>query len=933
MGRGSSQRGDIVSPKRRRQASKALGEPQPVEQLSPAQRMQAFKKDQRIQRSMRYAWCETLGFQADDFQIEAMDALEAGQSVLVAAPTGAGKTVVGEFATYLALQKGKRSFYTTPIKALSNQKFSDLRRRFGEDNVGLLTGDTSINSHASIVVMTTEVLRNMIYAGADLADLDSVVLDEVHYLADRFRGPVWEEVIIHLPAEQKIVALSATVSNAEEFGTWIGHVRGGCRVVVSEHRPVPLYQHMMVGRHLYDLYSPSKKGESTRINPELRSAIGPSIPGRTGRGGRNWHETARVRPPRESRPSTLIELDRAGLLPTITFVFSRAGCEDAVTQVVHAGIWLTNKEEQTQIAAVVDEVKTQVGAQDCHVLGINAWGDALERGIAAHHAGLLPIQKETVEKLFTRGLIKMVYATETLALGINMPARSVVIESLRKWNGAAHVQLTPGEYTQLSGRAGRRGIDTEGHAIVLHCGQVAPEEVNALASKRTCPLISAFTPTYNMVVNLLHHSSRAATRDVLETSFAQFQADGGVVELAQHARALARQLAKFEQDMACDRGDAREYFALRDDLVLAQKSESKLRAAEKRSANRVALATCQPGTIIRYGSGRRSLYAVVAFHSDTAIGHVSTTLIGTDGKFHSLSAKDVSSSFAVVGSMKIAGGSALRRNKERMKIADELKRRIRAKSIEIPLDTPDFDATKSAQIEKQLKAHPVHQCPEREHHARAGHQWARINRELRTVNERIDSRTHSVAHKFDRVCQVLEELGFLDGDTVTDQGERLRHIFGERDIIVMECLRSGAWSGLDDAELAAIVSTCVFESRREDGARPAIPVGLSKNLTRALKATLHASAKVADVEKRAGLEPTTEPDSGMMEACLAWAHGASLGTSLDGEEMLGGDFVRWIRQVMDLLDQLRHDTDEAMASQAKRARHQLVHGVVAWSVL
>ena len=195
------------------------------------------------------------------------------------------------------------------------------------------------------------------------------------------------------------------------------------------------------------------------------------------------------------------------------------------------------------------------------------------------------------------------------------------------------------------------------------------------------------------------------------------------------------------------------------------------------------------------------------------------------------------------------------------------------------------------------------------------------------MNERIDSRTHSVAHKFDRVCQVLEELGFLDGDTVTDQGERLRHIFGERDIIVMECLRSGAWSGLDDAELAAIVSTCVFESRREDGARPAIPVGLSKNLTRALKATFHASAKVADVEKRAGLEPTTEPDSGMMEACLAWAHGASLGTSL------GGDFVRWIRQVMDLLDQLRHDTDEAMASQAKRARHQLVHGVVAWSVL
>ena len=450
-----------MSPKRRRHRapharSGEVEERTRVGEGSASQRYAAYREHARAAASLRARWVEGLSFTPDPFQIDALDAVEEGKSVLVAAPTGAGKTIVGQFGAYVAVQRGMRAFYTTPIKALSNQKYLELCELYGADNVGLATGDTSINSKAPIVVMTTEVCRNMIYAGAPLEDLGVVVLDEVHYLADKMRGPVWEEVIIHLPAHVAIIALSATVSNAEEFGAWIREVRSSCEIIVSEKRPVPLYQHMIVGEEIFALYAPTGKG---RLNPELVAATGDSGM-RGGRGSRSWNRAPRVR--RESRPSTLISLDRAHLLPAITFIFSRAGCEDAVRQVLLTRITLTTRSEAAAIERYVDEVIALIAPEDAVVLGVDAWKRGLMRGIAAHHAGMLPLMKETVEHLFSEGLVKMVYATETLALGINMPARTVVIESLTKWNGSAHVSLSAGEYTQLSGRAGRRGIDTVG---------------------------------------------------------------------------------------------------------------------------------------------------------------------------------------------------------------------------------------------------------------------------------------------------------------------------------------------------------------------------------------------------------------------------------------------------------------------------------------
>ncbi|MBO9578309.1 MAG: DEAD/DEAH box helicase, partial [Microbacteriaceae bacterium] len=424
---------------------------------SAAERYAAAKRRNRT--PLLNAFRERLGFDMDAFQVAACESLEAGRSVLVAAPTGAGKTIVAEFAIFRAMSGGSehgpdaKVFYTTPMKALSNQKFGELVAEYGADAVGLLTGDVNVNSGARIVVMTTEVLRNMLYAGSDLlAGLACVVMDEVHYLADRARGAVWEEVIIHLPLDVRMVSLSATVSNAEEFGDWLLAVRGDTDVIVSEDRPVPLDQHVLVRHRLIDLFEDPAAviaGRAARVNPEVVEAVrggtrrtGPASRADRGRdrfGGRRPGPGAGRLDDRVPRPEVIRILGERNLLPAIAFVFSRRGCEQAVEQLVRDGVQLTTAEERAQIREIAEERCRGLPDEDLGVLGYWDWLSALERGVAAHHAGLLPAFKEVVELCFQRKLLKVVYATETLALGINMPARTVVLESLEKFNGEARV--------------------------------------------------------------------------------------------------------------------------------------------------------------------------------------------------------------------------------------------------------------------------------------------------------------------------------------------------------------------------------------------------------------------------------------------------------------------------------------------------------------
>ncbi|HVH21239.1 MAG TPA: DEAD/DEAH box helicase [Pseudonocardia sp.] len=861
----------------------------------------------------------TLPFALDGFQRSACSALEDGHGVLVCAPTGAGKTVVGEFAVFLALARGQKCFYTTPIKALSNQKYADLVARHGSAAVGLLTGDTSVNGDAQVVVMTTEVLRNMIYAGArPLDQLGYVVMDEVHYLADRFRGAVWEEVILQLAEHVRLVSLSATVSNAEEFGDWLVTVRGDTTVVVDEHRPVPLWQHMMVGNRLLDLFAGETAAGELAVDPDLvrhtRDMERQVVTWDRGRGrgragterGHGHAGSARFRPP--SRVTVLDRLDRAGLLPAITFVFSRAGCDAAVGQCVRAGLRLTAEDEAAEIRRTVERRTAELPQGDLAVLGYWEWLDALQRGLAAHHAGLLPAFKETVEELFVRGLVRAVFATETLALGINMPARTVVLERLVKFNGEAHAELTPGEYTQLTGRAGRRGIDVEGHAVVVWQPGVDPEQVAGLASTRTYPLHSSFRPGYNMAVNLVERLGIEAARDLLEQSFGQFQADRSVVGLARRIERNTEAMAGYAGSMACHLGDFTEYASLRRRIADREKSLTREGTAARRAAAAESLRALRPGDVIAVPGGRRAGLAVVLDPGLDPGAEPRPLVLNEDRWAGRLSTADFPNPVEPLGRMRLPKRVDHRAPRVRRDLASGL----RSTGIRVPEQADRRrrggagEDAELATLRRALRAHPCHGCTDREAHARWAERHTRLERETEQLRQKVRATTHSLARAFDRIRALLGERGYLNGEQVTGDGRRLARLWGESDLLAAECLRHGVWDGLTPAELAAVVSALVYESRRENGPVPRVPAGA---VSEALTATVRVWAELESDERRHKVDRTREPDLGFAWPVHRWARGESLAAVLtaaeqNGSELSAGDFVRWCRQVVDLLDQI-----------------------------
>lgn len=718
----------------------------------------------------------TLGYRLDQFQVQSCEAVASGSSVLVAAPTGSGKTTVAEFAIHKCMQDADtKVFYTTPMKALSNQKFNELVAAYGEANVGLLTGDSNINSTARIVVMTTEVLRNMLYEHSEsLTHLRYVVMDEVHYLADRFRGAVWEEVILHLPESVQLISLSATVSNAEEFGDWLQTVRGDTSVIVSETRPVPLHQHVYIQGDLIELFDPDSV--SPVVNPEVvdrarlisRNESSARRGSRDRRGKRhNWRSQQRERPP--SRSDVVRRLDEGQLLPAIYFIFSRAGCDAAVQNLARSGMRFTTAEEREQIRILVDDMLDELSDEDLATLGYWDWLESLQRGFASHHAGMLPAFKHIVEQLFQRKLIKVVFATETLALGINMPARTVVIEKLEKFNGEARVPLSAGEYTQLTGRAGRRGIDVEGHSVVLWSSSVDAQSLAQLASRRTYPLRSSFAPSYNMAVNLIQQHGRERTKHILESSFAQFQADRAVVELAKQLRTIEESLSGYSN---------------------AQRSSDQDEATWKR---------------------------------------------------------------------------------------------------------------RSEKLEKEA---------------------TRLRRQ-------IQRRTESIARQFDRVVLILRSLGYLDdSDHVTAEGTVLQKIYGERDLLIAECLRRNVWRDLDISGLSALASTLVFEPRRDTG-KPAPPPQLGSAFTDAYSETISLWRELDTLERDFGLSGTNELASGLAAAMSQWSRGVSLALVLDSAQIPAGDFVRWAKQTIDVLEQIAAHEEHSVAATARLAANSLKRGIVA----
>lgn len=852
--------------------------------LSPAERFNSFKQTIKHSRTMAAKFEQSLSFDLDDFQAEAIDALENGDNVLVAAPTGAGKTVVADFAVFLGVNRGVKTFYTTPIKALSNQKYHDFCEVYGIDRVGLLTGDTSVNPEADIVVMTTEVLRNMLYErSVTLKSLGFVVLDEVHYLADKFRGAVWEEVIIHLPQSVKIIGLSATVSNVEDFSAWISSVRGETHLVVDEHRPVPLERHVIIqkdGRtepELLNLYDVDKNGNSTNhVNLALtrkitqwenaslrRKASYRNVNKRFSKGKfsknkfsnrydnsskSNRGEVAVRHTPK--RWAVIDELDYLDMLPGIYFIFSRSGCDQAVQQCLNAGLSLTSDEEMYEIRRIVDSMiaENKLSKSDLKALRFERFRYALEQGFAAHHAGMIAIFRHIVETLFERGLIKVIFATETLALGLNMPARSVVVEKLVKFDGTGHVPLTPGEFTQLTGRAGRRGIDDIGHAVLIDNPDFDPSKAASLSSKRVYPLHSSFVPTFNMAVNLLNNSDVKTARITLSSSFAQWEANASAQRLLSRIEDLKEAISGYKQAFHCTQGDFSEFMTLRMCLKDAQHDQ------------------------------RRKLK-------------------------HTIFASEV----------------------ERAKAFKELDKTI---------DT----------LRNEERNHPCAGCPDIQEHLHWGYYWAREMRELNQVKDRYNSRTGSVARCFDSICEVLCRLDYLkntnDALVLTDKGQLLRRLYNELDVVFAQSICEGIFNNLTPIQLLSCLSALVYESRGPAGGEPRrYPGGLNAPVFNTVLKMKELFIRISDMCLNNHLDALRPLDFGAIDMIYDWAQGADLLDILQNTDITGGDFVRFAKRLIDLLNQLAvaseylkilPNVDDSLAHNAYEAAKLINRGVVAY---
>ncbi len=860
--------------------------------------------------SVRPEFLGRLGFIPDQFQVDAFDALDDGHNVIVAAPTGAGKTLVADYAVAQSLGSGRRLFYTTPIKALSNQKYHDFVNEYGAENVGLLTGDNTVNGDAAVVVMTTEVLRNMLYAGNTLDRLQTVVLDEVHYLQDAYRGPVWEEVIIHLPRSISLLCLSATVSNADELADWISAVRGPTSLVLEQRRPVDLTTFYMTaerrGSHVHTL----RVLQGTKPNPKaFRFDHDPRrrVP-RQGGAGKQRRPQSSFRTPR--RAEVVRQLDKHDQLPVIFFIFSRAGCDEAARSVVDAGVSFTTKADRKRIRTIVNDHIDTLSDDDLEVLDYESFLAGLEAGVAAHHAGMVPPLKEAVEACFVAGLVKVVFATETLALGINMPARSVVLEKLTKFTGEHHEFLSPAQFTQLTGRAGRRGIDTHGNAFVLWSPFVQFEQIAGLVSSKKFVLTSAFRPTYNMAANLVRRYESERARQLLNQSFAQFRADANVVNAERRIESLVERKKRLIGELEADYGPIA-------DLRAAAATEPE--DDKDTEAIAFALGHLVPGEIIECVGSEIPRYVVVISVSFRKKGRVRVKAVDEAGESYEITAASLEKAPTVVGGVELPQpylpnsmtflhqvGASL----ARARLVGAKKRRKLA-GTSSPTNREDLPVAAVKRLKRLDK----------------------VERDLGKLQRSSRQRADSLGAQFDRVIDLLSDRGHLNGWDLTDSGQRLARLYHESDLLLVEALEAGLFDELGPPDVAALASVFVYEERRSQGGRLDVWYP-STELRRRFRQIQALHLDLVSDESDQHLPATKAPDAGFMGVAYGWASGGDLSDVLDGEELTAGDFVRTAKQLIDLLRQFGTIAEQpSTASAARSAADRVYRDLVAASSL
>ncbi|MBD2666042.1 hypothetical protein B6N60_04992 [Richelia sinica FACHB-800] len=862
-------------------------------------------------------------FELDQFQHDAIASLNAGRSVVVCAPTGSGKTLIGEYAIYRALTRGKRVFYTTPLKALSNQKLRDFREKFGFDQVGLLTGDASINRDAPILVMTTEIFRNMLYGtpigqiGISLTNVEAVVLDECHYMNDRQRGTVWEESIIYCPREVQLVALSATVANSDQLTNWLTHVHGPTDLIYSDFRPVPLEFHFGNPKGLFPLLNDSKN----KINPRLIKR-GKKPQGEKGKGGR---------PEPPSITYTLTQLQQRDMLPAIYFIFSRRGCDNAVKEV--SDLWLVNEQESQTLRQQIDEFLRRNPEA-----GRSGQIAPLYRGIAAHHAGILPAWKVLVEELFQQGLIKVVFATETLAAGINMPARTTVISTLSKRTDSGHRLLNASEFLQMAGRAGRRGMDKQGHVVTLQTPFEGAREAAYLATSKPDPLVSQFTPSYGMVLNLLQTHSLEQAKELVERSFGQYMANLHLQPDYEIITEMQAQLTEIREQLAAiDENELALYEKLRQRLRVERQLLKTLQeqAQEDRQEHLgMMLNFAVAGTLLSLKGKNITVptpvTTVLVAKSPSSGQSPYLVCLGQDNRWYVATIGDVVDLYAELPrinvpedmlpppEMPLKPGQGRRGNEQSALIAQSIPKPD--DSLHLPPEV-QTQLSRVTAVQEQLENHPLHKSGNAASFFKRKSRCLELEEQIAELQEQVDLQSQRHWEEFLSLIEILQHFECLDQLVPSKLGQIAAAIRGENELWLGLALASGELDNLDPQHLATTVAALVTETPRPD---TKVNFNLSPEVDEAWSRLQKIRRSVLKVQYRHGVALPVGLENRYLNVIALveqWALGIDWSELCENTTLDEGDVVRILRRTLDLLSQIPHvpNLPDSFRKNAQRA--------------
>ncbi|WGV23760.1 DEAD/DEAH box helicase [Halotia branconii] len=862
-------------------------------------------------------------FDLDQFQKDAIASLNGDRSVVVCAPTGSGKTLVGEYAIYRALSRGKRVFYTTPLKALSNQKLRDFREKFGFDQVGLLTGDASINRDAPILVMTTEIFRNMLYGtpigqiGISLVDVEAVILDECHYMNDRQRGTVWEESIIYCPREIQLAALSATVANSDQLTNWLNRVHGPTDLIYSDFRPVPLEFHYCNPKGLFPLLNDSK----TKINPRLANR-GKRRQGDRGKGGR---------PEAPGIIYTLSQLQQRDMLPAIYFIFSRRGCDKAVAEV--GDLWLVNNDESQTLRRQIDDFLNRNPEA-----GRSGQIAPLYRGIAAHHAGILPAWKVLVEELFQQGLIKVVFATETLAAGINMPARTTVISTLSKRTDSGHRLLNASEFLQMAGRAGRRGMDEQGHVVTVQTPFEGAKEAAYLATSKPDPLVSQFTPSYGMVLNLLQTHTLEQTRELIERSFGQYMATLHLRPDYDEIADIQAQLAQLQEQIdAVDENELAIYEKLRQRLKVERQLLKTLQEQAQQDRQEqlgMMLSFAISGTLLSLKGKNITvsspITAVLVGKTPDSVELPYLVCLGCDNRWYVATSEDVVDLYAELPRVEVPPeilpppellfqpGQSGRGNEVTWAIAQQIP--DPGEFLYTPPEVAE-QLSRTTAVQEQLENHPIHQSGNVGAIYKRRARYVELEAELEELQTQVEQQSQRHWEEFLNLITILQQFGCLDNLVPTQLGEVAAAIRGENELWLGLSLASGELDYIDPHHLAAVAAALVTETPRPD---TKVNFELSSEADNAWSRLQPIRRSVLKIQYRHGVALPVGLEHRFLNLIAIveqWALGKEWTELCDHTTLDEGDVVRILRRTLDLLSQIPHvpNLPESLQRNARRA--------------